>query len=50
MRGAAPRWYRKVFDHRIRTFNDRMPRRCLADPEFDPIFPAWHNHEANRNW
>ena len=50
MGGAAPRWYRKVCDHRIRTFNDRMLRRWLDDLEFDPIFRTWHNHEANRNW
>ena len=50
MGGSAPRWYRKASDHRIRTGNDRMLRRWLADPEFDPVFRAWHNHEANRNW
>ena len=50
MSGAAPRWYRKVFDHRIRTFNDRMLRHCLADPYFDPIFRAWHHHQANWSW
>jgi hypothetical protein len=48
--GAAPRWYRKVFDHRIRTFNDGMLRRWLADPGFDPVFRVWHNHAANWNW
>ena len=50
MGGAAPRWYRKVFDHRIRTFNDRMLLHCLSDPEFDPVFRVWHNHAANWNW
>ena len=47
---SAPRWYRKVSDHRIRTSNDRMLRRWLADAEFDPVFRAWHNHEANWSW
>ena len=50
MGSSAPRWYRKVFDHRIRTGNDRMLRRWLADPEFDPVFRAWHKHDANWSW
>jgi hypothetical protein len=50
MRGSAPRWYRKAFDHRIRTANDRMLRRWLDEPEFDPVFRAWHNHDANWSW
>jgi hypothetical protein len=32
MNGSAPRWFRKVSDHRFRTANDRMFRRWLADP------------------
>ena len=47
---AAPRWFRKVFDHRIRTANERMFRRWLADPSFDPVFRAWHKHGANWAW
>jgi hypothetical protein len=50
MNGSAPRWFRKVFDHRIRTANDRMFRRWLADPSFDPVFLAWHKHGANWAW
>ena len=50
MRGSAPRWFRKVSDRRIRTGNDRILRRWLADPEFDPVFQAWHKHEANWSW
>ena len=50
MGGSAPRWYRKVSDHRICTGNDRMLRRWLADPEFDPVFRAWHHHDANWSW
>jgi hypothetical protein len=48
--GAAPRWYRKASDHRIRTGNNRMLRRWLADTGFDPVFRAWHKHEANWSW
>ncbi len=50
MGGAAPRWYRKVYDHRLRTYNNRMLRRWIADPEFDPVFQAWHKHCANWSW
>ena len=50
MRGSAPRWYRKVSDHRIRSVNDRALRRWLFDPGFDPVFQDWHRHEANWNW
>jgi hypothetical protein len=50
LRSSAPRWYRKVFDHRIRTANDRMLRRWLADSAFDPVFRAWHKHDANWSW
>jgi hypothetical protein len=30
--------------------NDRMLRRWLSDPDFDPVFRARHNHDANWNW
>jgi hypothetical protein len=50
MGGAAPRWYRKVYDRRMRAANDRMYRRWLADPSFDPVFRAWHKHDANWSW
>ena len=48
--GSAPRWFRKMSDHRIRTVNDRTLRRWIADPGFDPVFQDWHKHEANWNW
>ena len=50
MSGSAPRWYRKVSDHRIRTVNDRVLRHWISDPGFDPVFQDWHKHEANWNW
>lgn len=50
MGSSAPRWYRKISDHQIRTGNDRMFRRWLNDPEFEPIFRVWHKHEANWSW
>lgn len=50
MSGSAPRWYRKVSDHRIRTVNARVLRRWLDDPQFDPVFQDWHKHDANWSW
>ena len=47
---AAPRWYRKVFDRRLRTFNDRQLRRWLADPGYDPVMQVRHRHSANWSW
>jgi len=50
MRSAAPRWYRKLFDRRLRTFNDKQLCRWLADPGYDPVMQAWHRHCANWFW
>ena len=47
---TAPRSYRKAYDHRLRTRNDRQMRKWLADPAFDPIFEASHRHDANYSW
>ena len=47
---AAPRWFRKVFDRRLRTFNDKQLRRWLADPGYDPVMQARHRHDANWSW
>jgi hypothetical protein len=50
MGGAAPRWYRKVFDRRLRTLNDKQLRRWLADPGYDPVMQVRHRHDANWSW
>ena len=50
MRSAAPRWYRRVFDHRLRTLNDRELRRWMADPGYDPVQQVRHRHRANWSW
>ena len=50
MGSSAPRWYRKLFDRRRRTRNDRMMRQWLADQDFDPVFEASHKHDANWSW
>jgi len=36
MRSAAPHWYRRIVDHRLRTLNTRQLRQWLADPSYDP--------------
>jgi hypothetical protein len=50
MGGAAPHWYRRTHDHRIRTVNDRELRRWLADDGYDPVFDVRHRHGANWSW
>jgi hypothetical protein len=50
MRCGPPRSYRKFFQRRLNTSNDRMLRRCLADPAFDPVFSPWHKHSAMYAW
>jgi hypothetical protein len=47
MRSAAPRWYRKVFDRRLRNLNNKQLRRWLADPGYDPVMQVRHRHSAN---
>jgi len=47
MRSSAPRWYRREFDHRLRTLNDRQLRRWLADPGYDAVMQIRHRHDAN---
>lgn len=50
MGSAAPRWYRKVFDGRLRTRNDKQLRRWLANPGYDPVMQVRHRHAANWSW
>lgn len=47
---AAPRWYRKVFDRRLRTFNNKQLRRWLSDPDYEPVMQARHRHSASWAW
>ena len=47
---TAPRWYRRVFDHRQRTLNVRQLRRWLDDPGYDPVFEVRHLHSADWAW
>jgi hypothetical protein len=42
--------YRKVFDRRLRTSNDKQLRRWFADPGYDPLTQASHLHSANWSW
>jgi len=50
LRSTAPRWYRRAFDHRIRSANTRQLRRWLNDPDYDPVFQTRHRHNANWSW
>ncbi len=50
LRSTAPRWYRRVFDHRQRTLNKRQLRRWLDDLDYDPVFDVRHRHSANWAW
>ena len=50
LRSTAPGWYRRIFDHRQRTLNERQLRRWLDDPGYDPIFDIRHRHSADWSW
>lgn len=47
---AAPRWYRRIFDHQLRTLNARQLRRWLHDLGYEPVFQVRHRHNANWSW
>ena len=50
LRSTAPRRYRRVFDHRLRTADDKQLRRWLNDPGYDSVFQVRHRHSANWSW
>jgi hypothetical protein len=50
LRSSAPRWYRRLFDHRLNLLNAKELRRWLDDPGYDPVFQARHRHTANWHW
>jgi hypothetical protein len=50
MRSSAPRWYRRAFDHQLRTLNNRELRRWFSDPGYDPVQQVRHRHQANWSW
>ncbi len=50
MGSSAPRWYRKAYEHRRRTRNNRVMKQWLDGRDFDPLFEARHRHEANWSW
>ena len=49
MNSSAPRWYRKGFERRRRTRNNRVMRLWLSGLA-EPIFEARHRHDANWSW
>ncbi|MFQ1065100.1 hypothetical protein [Bordetella trematum] len=50
LRSSAPRAFRKGYKRRTEHHNQRMMRRWLADPDFDPVFHVRHRHAANYDW
>lgn len=50
MGDAAPRWYRKKYDHMRRTRNNRVMKSWLDGKDIDPLFEVSHRHEANGTW
>lgn len=50
LRSSAPCWYRRVFDHHLRTLNDKQLRRWLDDPGYDAVFQVRHRHSADWSW
>ena len=50
LRSTAPRWYRRIFDHHLRTEAVRQLRRWLVNPGYDPVFNVRHRHSANWSW
>jgi hypothetical protein len=50
LKSAAPHWYRRIFDHRLRTLNRRELQRWLGDSSHDPVFQVRHRHTANWSW
>ncbi|WP_143070812.1 hypothetical protein [Polynucleobacter asymbioticus] len=47
---SAPRWYKRLYDRRRRTRNNRVMKHWLDGKDFDPLFEARHRHEANWSW
>jgi hypothetical protein len=50
MSSGPPRWYRRVYDHRLRTQNLREFRRWLDDPHYEPVLQVCHRHSAKWTW
>ena len=50
MSSGPPRWYRRVYDHRLRTQNFRAFRRWLDDLDYEPVLQVWHRHSAKWTW
>lgn len=50
MKGGVPRWFRRVFKRRQRTFNALELRRWLADSGYDLVMNVRHRSSAKRAW
>ena len=47
---TPPRAFVRLYKRQINRHNDRMLRRWLHDPEFDPVFEAKTYHRAQWAW
>lgn len=47
---SAPRIFRKSFQRKMDTYNERMMRRWMVNHEYDPVFYVQHRHRANYAW
>lgn len=50
MNSGAPRWLRRVFKRRQKTFNARELQRWFADPCYDPVAIVRHRNSAKWAW
>lgn len=41
--GTLPQWWRRACKANVKTKHERMIRRWLNNPEFDPVFVPRHN-------
>ena len=47
MSSAAPHWYRRVFNKKLRTFDEREVRRWITNLDYEPLTRGRHRHDAN---
>ena len=48
--GSPPREFVRLYKRKMNRHNDRMLRRWLNDPEFDPVFDVKTYHRAQWAW
>ena len=48
--GSPPRGFVRLYKRKMNRHNDRMLRRWLHDPSFDPVFEPKTYHRAQWAW